>query len=53
MLDRLEPAHVLSGHLPVANGLATLTGIVRDAYGRGTTDAVAPETAAQVEAILA
>lgn len=53
VLDRLEPAHVLSGHLPVAHGLATLTGIVRDAYGRGTTDAVAPETAAQVEAILA
>jgi hypothetical protein len=53
LLDRLAPAHVLSGHLPVARGLATLTGIVRDAYGRGTTEAVGPETAAQVEAILA
>lgn len=53
MLEQLEPAHVLSGHLPVANRLATLTGIVRDSYGRGTTEAVTPETARQVEAILA
>jgi glyoxylase-like metal-dependent hydrolase (beta-lactamase superfamily II) len=52
-LDALDPAHVLSGHLPVAQRLATLTGIVGRAYGRGTTSAVTPETAAQVEAILA
>ena len=52
-LDTLEPAHVLSGHLPVAQRLDTLTEIVRGAYGRGTTEAVTPETAAQVEAILA
>lgn len=53
LLDRLEPAHVLSGHLPVARCVATLTDIVRDTYGRGTTEAVGPETARQVEAILA
>ena len=52
-LDGLDPAHVLSGHLPVAHRLDTLTGIVRTAYGRGTTAAVTPQTAAQVEAILA
>ncbi|MCV2869893.1 MBL fold metallo-hydrolase [Defluviimonas sp. WL0002] len=52
-LDALEPAHVLSGHLPVAHRLDTLTEIVRGAYGRGTTAAVTPETAVQVEAILA
>ncbi|MCB1340694.1 MAG: MBL fold metallo-hydrolase [Pseudooceanicola sp.] len=52
-LDALGPAHVLSGHLPVAQRLDTLTGIVGRAYGRGTTEAVTPETAAQVEAILA
>lgn len=52
-LDALDPAHVLSGHLPVAHRLDTLTGIVRHAYGRGTTAAVTPQTAAQVEAILA
>ncbi|HMQ94865.1 MAG TPA: MBL fold metallo-hydrolase [Amaricoccus sp.] len=52
-LDALDPAYVLSGHLPVAHRLDTLTGIVGCAYGRGTTAAVTPETAAQVEAILA
>jgi len=52
-LEQLDPAHVLSGHLPVAHRLDTLTDIVRSAYGRGTTEAVTPQTAAQVEAILA
>lgn len=52
-LDRLAPAHVLSGHLPVAHDLGPLTAILRDAYGRGTTAAVVPETARQIEAILA
>lgn len=52
-LDTLDPSHALSGHLPVAHQLDTLTDIVRGAYGRGTTDAVTPPTAAQVEAILA
>ena len=52
-LDTLDPAHVLSGHLPVAQRLGTLTGIVRDAYGRGTTNAVTSETAAHIDAILA
>ncbi|MGR3321003.1 MAG: MBL fold metallo-hydrolase [Pseudooceanicola sp.] len=51
-LERLAPETVLSGHLPVARSLATLTGIVRTAYGRGETTAVSPETARQVEAIL-
>jgi glyoxylase-like metal-dependent hydrolase (beta-lactamase superfamily II) len=52
-LDRLAPSHVLSGHLPVSNRLDTLTGIVGQAYGQGTTEAVTPEIAAQVEALLA
>ena len=52
-LETLAPAHVLSGHLPVAHRLDNLTGIGRDAYGRGTTEAVTPQTAVQVEAILA
>lgn len=50
-LDALDPAHLLWGHLPVADRLGTLTGIVGDAYGRGATGAVTPETAAQVQAI--
>lgn len=52
-LEKLAPEHVLSGHLPVSNRLNTLTGIVRTAYGRGSTDAAGPEIARQVEAILA
>ncbi|MFO1144071.1 MAG: MBL fold metallo-hydrolase [Amaricoccus sp.] len=52
-LDRLAPAVLLSGHLPVARDLRALTGILATAYGRGPTAAVTPETAAQVEAILA
>ncbi|MDO9597292.1 MAG: MBL fold metallo-hydrolase [Azoarcus sp.] len=52
-LNTLQPAHVLSGHLPVAHHVEILTGIVRAAYGRGTTDAVSQATATQVEAILA
>lgn len=51
-LEALEPSCVLSAHLPVADRLDTLTDIIRGAYGRGTTAAVTPETAAQVEAIL-
>jgi len=51
-LDALDPAHVLSGHLPVAHRIEPLTAIVRTAYGRGTTDAVTPQTVAEVEAIL-
>jgi len=52
-LEALAPDHVLSGHLPVAKGLDALCGIVRASYGRGTTDAVAPEHVAQVELALA
>ncbi|MBF9033227.1 MBL fold metallo-hydrolase [Rhodobacterales bacterium HKCCE2091] len=52
-LDRLAPARVLSGHMPIAGSVVPLTDAVRSAYGRGTTAAVTPETAAQVEAILA
>lgn len=51
-LERLAPDTVFSGHLPVARNLKQLTRIVRTAYGRGQTDAVSPETARQVEAIL-
>jgi glyoxylase-like metal-dependent hydrolase (beta-lactamase superfamily II) len=52
-LDALGPAHVLSSHLPVAHRLGTLVAIVSAAYGRGTTDAVTPQIAAGIEAILA
>ncbi|WP_138468599.1 MBL fold metallo-hydrolase [Poseidonocella sp. HB161398] len=52
-LDALDPAHVLSGHLPVAHGIGTLTDILRNAYGRGTSASVTAETADQVAAILA
>lgn len=51
-LERLAPDHVLSGHLPVAHGIDALTGTIRTAYGRGTTEAVTAETAAHVEAVL-
>ncbi|TPE48985.1 MBL fold metallo-hydrolase [Amaricoccus solimangrovi] len=52
-LDRLDPAFVLSGHLPVARDIRALTGILATACGRGVTAAITPETVAQVEAILA
>ena len=52
-LEALDASHVLSGHLPVTNRLDTLTGILREAYGRGGTDAVASDTLTQVEALLA
>ena len=52
LLDRLAPSHVLSGHLPACSDLRGLTEIVRRAYGKGTTAAVTPQTAAEVEAIL-
>ena len=51
-IDRLDPAWVLSGHLPVAGDAGLLTSIIATAYGRGTTTAVTHELAAQVEAIL-
>lgn len=51
-LERLAPDHVLSGHLPVADGIGMLTDVIGTAYGRGTTDAVTAETVAQVEAVL-
>lgn len=51
-LDRIDPAHLLSGHLPVTHDLGTLTGILRTAYGRGTSAAVIPDTTAGVAAAL-
>jgi glyoxylase-like metal-dependent hydrolase (beta-lactamase superfamily II) len=53
LVDRLAPRHVLSGHLPITSNLTALTEIIRVSYGRGGSSAVTPETAAQVEAILA
>ena len=42
-IERIDPDYVLSGHLPLARGgVSRLTGLVRDAYGKGTTDAVDP-----------
>lgn len=52
-LDALDATHILSGHLPVAHRPRTLIDLVRSSYGRGTTDAVSPETAAQVAARFA
>jgi glyoxylase-like metal-dependent hydrolase (beta-lactamase superfamily II) len=52
-LERLDPGHVLSGHLPVARGIETLTGLIRTAYGPGTTEAVSPDDITRVEAALA
>lgn len=51
-LDALQPAYVLSAHLPVADRLDTLTDIIRGAYGYVATATLTPETAAQVEPIL-
>lgn len=51
-LDDLAPAHVLSGHLPVARGIGDLTGIIRRAYGRGTSDAVGPAHIPHIAAAL-
>ncbi len=51
-LERLDPSHVLSGHLPVAHGIRPLTDILRTAYGRGTSSAVNAGHAAEIEAIL-
>ena len=53
LIDGLAPQHVLSGHLSVTSNVRQLTEIVRRSYGRGGSAAVTPETAAQVEAILA
>jgi hypothetical protein len=52
-LEQLAPEHVLSGHLPVARGIETLTGLIRTAYGRGVTEAVTPDDIARVESALA
>ncbi|MBD1547501.1 MBL fold metallo-hydrolase [Roseibium aggregatum] len=51
-LERLDPRHVLSGHLPVAHGIQSLTDILRTAYGRGSSSAVNADHAAEVEAVL-
>lgn len=42
-VERLDPAHVLSGHLPLTRGsMRPLTRILADAYGRGPTAAIDP-----------
>jgi len=52
-LEDLDPAHLLSGHLPPARGIDDLTAVLRAAYGRGPSAAVTPENIVQVEAALA
>lgn len=48
-IERIDPDYVLSGHLPLARGgISGLTCHVRDAYGRGATDAVDPLAIEQV-----
>lgn len=48
-IARIDPAYVLSGHLPLARGgIGELTGHIRNAYGRGTTDAVDPLAIEQI-----
>jgi glyoxylase-like metal-dependent hydrolase (beta-lactamase superfamily II) len=51
-LERLAPSYVLSGHLPVAHGIGTLTHHIAGAYGRGRTGAVAPAATAYIETAL-
>lgn len=52
-LDRLDPAIVLSGHLPLARGIRPLTGILAEAYGGGAMSDLDPLAIEQVEAALA
>lgn len=53
-LDRADPDHVLSGHLPLARGgIRRLTGIVRSAYCGGVADAVDPLAVEHVAAAFA
>jgi glyoxylase-like metal-dependent hydrolase (beta-lactamase superfamily II) len=48
-IERIDPAYVLSGHLPLARGgIGELTRHIGDAYGRGTTDAVDPLAIEQI-----
>jgi flavorubredoxin len=53
-IERLDPAAVLSGHLPLArHGAATLGRIVDGAYCRGASSAIDPLAIAHVEAAFA
>lgn len=52
-LEALDPSHVLSGHLPVADDLRTLTAILDETYGRGTSGDLSSETASRVRDLLA
>lgn len=52
-LERIDPDHLLSGHLPLANkGVSALTRHIENAYGRGTTSAIDPFAIEHVEAAL-
>lgn len=51
-LEAMAPAHVLSGHLPLADGFGPLLRHLAGAYGRGATRELRPQTVAQIEAAL-
>lgn len=51
-LERMDPALVFSGHLPVAHDMRGLTRQVADAYGHGATAAVTAEGRAAAEAVF-
>lgn len=51
-LDRLEPAHLLSGHLPVAAGLGRLSGTIRAAYGRCRDRGVTSAATGRIETAI-
>jgi glyoxylase-like metal-dependent hydrolase (beta-lactamase superfamily II) len=51
-LERLDPAHVLSGHLPPARGLDRLTAVLRTACGLGAAADIPPQTARRLQDAL-
>jgi hypothetical protein len=52
-LHRLDPDVVLSGHLPVARDIRSLTRHIAGAYGQGATRDLPPDSIEYVEAALA
>jgi len=51
-LERMDPALVFSGHLPVAQDIGALAGHVAAAYGHGATAAVTAEGKAAAAAVF-
>jgi glyoxylase-like metal-dependent hydrolase (beta-lactamase superfamily II) len=51
-LERMQPDHVFSGHLPLARGVEPLTRHIAGAYCRGTTEAATDAAAEAVETVF-